>query len=209
MLLIVLCSITSACATGVYGAAVTDSAPAPASSTTATSVTVPSPGSSREFGGASNLVVNGSFEHGTAPWLPVLNSELELTKSPRRFGHIALLIRPKILAQPLGAKVLIVGHPKRNSRYRFDCWIDASRTLSGSILVIQLQAVTSNARNWTEIGVLRKPVASGWRRYSVAGRVTANNTVALRAVLFAKNSVVLNSWLALDGVIARRLPGSS
>jgi hypothetical protein len=205
LLLVALCSLAAACGSGVYGAAVVAQSPNSPTATSSESVTVSSSGSARAFGGPDNLVANGSFEHGVAPWLPIPGSELELTRSPRRFGHVALLVRARKVVPPLGAKSLIVGHPRRNSMYRFASWAEGSVNLVGNPLVIQLQVLASNAHTWTGVTTLRRPLASGWHRYSLSGTVRPNRAIALRVVVFVKNSVTLNSWLALDGVVARRV----
>jgi hypothetical protein len=181
LLAVILCAATTGCASGVYGAAVTAQNP----------------------GGAGTTVVTlGPSE--LRGWQPGFDSELALIKVAR-FRRKAVLVKPTAVVNGLGAKTLLVGHPKLDSTYRFQCWIKASRDLPGPVL-IQLQALASNARIWKKVAALAKPLGSDWRRYSVSGRVKVRGAIALRAVIFVKSSVTLDSRLALDSVSVKRIP---
>jgi hypothetical protein len=141
---------------------------------------------------------------GLGGWEPAFNSKLEPAKAPGRSHRKAVLARPTILAGGLGAAVVLVGHPKLDSRWRFECWIKGSRDLAGPVL-IQLQSLAPNARTWVKVPAPPKPLGRRWRRYSVSGEVKLQNAIALRAVVWVRNSVTLHSWLRLDGPVVKRI----
>jgi hypothetical protein len=180
LLAVILCAVSTGCASGVYGAAVTAQNPAAGTSVVTTI-------------GPSQL----------RGWQPGFDSKLKLAKVAR-FRRKAVLVEPTQVVSGLGAKTLLVGHPKLHSTYRFQCWIKASRDLPGPLL-IQLQALASNARTWKKVAAVSEPLGGHWRRYSVSGKLKLSGAIALRAVVFVKSSVTLESRLALDDVSVKRI----
>jgi hypothetical protein len=176
LLVVILCAVTTGCTAGVYGAAVTAETPA----------ATPTTASSQRFNG----------------WEPAFNSEL--SKAPMRFHRNAVLVRPTILAAGLGAAMVLAGHPQTNSRWRFECLIKGSRNLAGPFS-IQLQALAHNARTWKKVAAETESLGSRWRRYSVSGEVELRNAIALRVVVWARNSVPVHSWIALDRPVVKRI----
>lgn len=135
-------------------------------------------------------------------WEPAFNSDL--SKAPMRFHRNAVLVRPTILAGGLGAAMVIAGHPQPNSKWRFECWIKGSRELVGPFS-IQLQALAHNARTWRTVAAQPETLGSRWRRYSVTGEVELRGAIALRAVVWVRNSVPVHSWLLLDRPVVKRI----
>lgn len=196
-LLAVFCIVAGGCGSGVSGPAVTAQSPDAAQSGTLT-VTVPSRPTTN-----ANLIPNGSFEDGIAPWQPLTNSRLELGKltgRPKGFGHQALLVHPRDL-KPFGTAALIVGEPAPRTRYRFTTWLEGSP----STATIQLQALAPDGNTWLDVGTVEKRVSLRWQRYSVTGPVPRRKTVEIRALVSVQASISRNSFFALDGVRAVRV----
>jgi hypothetical protein len=192
-----VCVAAAGCGSGVSGPAVTAQNPDAAQAGTLT-VTVPSQSTTN-----ANLIPNGSFEDGIAPWQPLTNSKLELgklTKRPKGFGHLALLVHPRKL-KPFGTSALIVGEPDAKTRYRFTTWLEGSP----SMVTIQLQALAPGGGAWFNVGRVEKRVSLHWRRYSVSGPVPRRKTIEMRALVYARTSITHNSFFALDGVRAIRV----
>jgi hypothetical protein len=176
LLVVTLCVVATGCASGVYGGAVTAQNP--------------------DVAAPSTSVAAPDFAH----WEPAFNSRLALVKAPARFRwKKAVRATPTILAAGVGAAIVLVGHPDHGARWRFACWIDGSRDLAGRPILIQLQSLASNAHTWVKVPARPRPLARGWHRYSVSGAVKANGPIAVRAVIWVRNSVTLNSWLELGG----------
>jgi len=137
-------------------------------------------------------------------WESAFNSKLDLIRAPTRFHRKAVLVTPTILAGGLGAAAVLAGHPQPNSKWRFEFWGKGSRGLAGPFS-LQLQALARNAHTWKKVATQRESLGSRWRRYSISGQVKLKGAIALRAVAWARNSVPLHSWMALDGLMVKRI----
>jgi hypothetical protein len=190
----------------VYGSAATFQNPTLAASTTPRPTT-----SGGQFGGPDNLLMNASFETGfAAPWTSATaSSALGVTALPTPFGSNVLLVQATKPSSPpplLGAQVVVVQNPARGSRYEFECWVMGS-PMPSSKLVIELAAQPAHGR-WTLAGISRQRVPARWRRFSVRGRVPPGKFESLHAIVYVAPSIPAFGWFALDGVIAKRVPGA-
>jgi hypothetical protein len=217
---VALAAVTAGCASGDYGAAAGSQVSAPARTRSEPARTVSAPASDRAFGGPANVVPNGSFDDGTSPWHPLGGTtkktfpELLVTRKPCRFGTTALLVQEK-LPQPFGAQVVAVSNPPRGSTWRFSGWVEAGRTLYGSTLVFQLYALTKRGGT-VPIATFSKQltgrwsrVTKRWTRLTVRGTTRIANATFVGARVYAKNSIPLAGWIALDGVTLTRVRSPS
>lgn len=199
-LLVIVCLVAAGCGAGVNGPVVTAQNPEAASPSRTVTVSLPSPST-------TNLIPNGNFAAGIAPWEPAFdNSRLEVARTKAPFGHAALLVRPKTLAVPrFGASAPIVAEPVYRSRYRFECRVRGSSDLRLSIVVMQLQALAGSGDRWITVGTpMQTHVPRIWRKYSLTGSVPTRNTIEMRVLVYVRNSFSLNSWLAIGKVVAVR-----
>jgi hypothetical protein len=199
------------CASAVDGAGVVgNESSSPAGGAT---VTVASPGfvpgaSKGQFGGPSNLIVNGSFEHGTYPWQNFTGSRLAVTPSVHRFGRFALLVRPQRKPpRAVGAAIVdLVSQPAPGSRYSFSTWVKAPP--HGGLVQVELSTIRGRDKTWTQVAAESRRVDGRWQHLLVRGTVRIHNAAALR-VTVSLNDFAPDDGLAIDGVEAKTLaPGS-
>jgi hypothetical protein len=201
--LVLLCGTATACTTALYGAAAGGSPPAPA--TTATTATTSGP---PQFGGAANLLTNGSFTGGTDPWVSNVRADLLVTSKIHRIGTTALLIRPSTPGGYFSPKAEIATTPSKGDRYSFDGWVHGSTDLIGAPVVIELGAVVMTGPTSGQLVTVAQnnlPLGRHWRHFSVHGVVPVAGATNITAIV-AVRSVSKHSWLALDGVAAKLLP---
>jgi Carbohydrate binding domain len=207
MLLVALAA--TGCGSALHGAGVVGPGATEAGAVTVTVSNGVSVRTKAPFGGAANLVPNGSFEAGTSPWVAFTGSKLTVTNSVHRFGRIALLVRPKRKSPvSLGAALVdLAARPARGSRYAFTAWVKASP--HGALARVQL-SVLKRPKTWVPVAEATRPVTGGWQRLSVRGKVRLANGAYLRALVSINRTITPDSRLAIDGVRARILsPGRS
>lgn len=181
----------SGCTSALNGAAV-GGTPSPA----VTVAAVLTSGLAHQFGGPSNLLPNGSFEAGTTPWL-TMDSTIEWTKKPHRFGKTALLARPTAF-RPFGARVEIAALPATPTVFSLGGWVRGKR---GSEVIVQLYANMRSGKA-VVIGTTADTLSGTWQHVSVRGRAAHAGTAYISGAIYVNTRVSLTSWLAIDGVEA-------
>lgn len=185
VVLSLVCGTATACATGLSGAAVV--APSP-----------PEPGTPVGV----NLLPNGSFAAGTAPWVSNFAANLFVTRTP--FPSTALLLRPAVPGSYFSAKAVVPTTPFAGQEYSFEGWMKGSPDLVGKQVLIELGAVINPGPvtgRLLALAVKRPPLGRRWRHFSVRGKVPIGRVADVVAIVGAQ-SVSKYSWLALDGVAA-------
>jgi hypothetical protein len=151
-----------------------------------------------EFGGKSNLIPNGSFKVGTAPWQPTKYATIAWAKRPHRFGKTALVARPKAFG-PFGARVEIALAPAVHTVFSLSGWVRGDR---GSEVIAQLYAIRANSRNVIVIGTTARTLTGRWQRIAVKGRVDRAGFAYVSGGFYVDTRVSLTGSLAIDGVKA-------
>jgi hypothetical protein len=192
-MLLLLCGTTTACATGLSGAAVGSPPPTNAASTT----TAGPP----QFGGPLNLLPNGTFTAGTTPWEPS-EAGLQVTSTPH---PTALLVRPATPGSYFATRAVVQWTPSKGQRYSFGVWVRASPDLVGSRVQVGLGAVKRTGPNqgvWVKVAEKHPVLASHWRHFFIRGKVPIAGALNISAVVGVQAKSKY-SWLALDGVAAK------
>jgi hypothetical protein len=197
-LLVLAGALTAGCGAGVNGPVVTGQNPG-ATPVAVTTTAIP-------FGGRSNLILNGSFEHGIPPWAPTENSTLFLAGSKTTpFGQTVLAVQVPAVGRRFGAQTAFGFQPvSSRSRFkvRFTVWISGSPNLHSNPVEVKLEGRSATAR--TTIGTVHTRLRSGWHRVTVEGGVAASADY-LGAVVSVQNSIHESGVLELDGVTAFRV----
>ncbi len=151
-----------------------------------------------QYGGAKNLLFNGSFEEGNYPWQPFTGSSLLLSHKPRRFNKTALLVKPTTF-KPFGAQAEVIASPGRRTTYALRAWVKGSPSLVGGQITAQLYALTAG-RQPVPFASVTQRVTGRWQRLYAHGKPTLAHASYLGVWIFATSSISLNGWFAMDGV---------
>jgi hypothetical protein len=184
-MLLLVCGTTTACATGLSGAAVGAASPP----TPSTPVGV-------------NLLPNGSFAAGTAPWVSNVAANLFVTRT--LFPSTALLLRPAAPGSYFSAEAVVPTTPSAGQKYSFEGWMKGSPDLVGKQVLVELGAVMTpgpTTGKLVAMAVKRRPLRLRWRHFSVQGEVPIDGAANVIAIVGVQ-SVSKYSWLAVDGVAA-------
>jgi hypothetical protein len=193
-MLALVCGTTTACATGLSGAAV-GTPPPPAKPATTTPTGPP------QFGGPLNLLSNGTFTAGTDPWMPS-GADLQVASTPH---PTALLVRPATPGSYFATRAVVMWTPSKGQRYSLGLWVRGSRDLVGSRVQIGLGAVKRTGPKqgvWVNVAEKHPVLASHWRHFFIRGKVPIAGALNVTAVVGAQARSKY-SWLALDGVAAK------
>jgi hypothetical protein len=181
---------TTACATGLSGAAV--GAP-------------PSKAPPPPIG--TNLLLNGDFTSGTSPWVSNEAAHLLVTNRRRWVRSAALLLRPATPGSYFSAKAVVLTAPSKNQRYSFEAWVQGSPDLVGAPVQVELGALQMTGPatgQMVTVAQKYRPLGRHWRHFSVQGVVPFEGAVNLTAIV-AVQSRSKHSWLALQDVAVTQL----
>lgn len=194
VVLLLVCGTATACATGLSGAAVGAAQPPSRAPTTPVGV---------------NLLPNGSFTAGPAPWLSNEAADLAVTRTLA--PSTALLLLPTTPGSVFSAKAVVTTTPSTGQKYSFVGWMKGSPDLVGARVQIVLGALQmTGVATGVMVTMAQKyqPLRRHWRHFAIRGvvpNVGATNVTAIVAV----QSRSKHSWLALSGVTAKLLPSAA
>jgi hypothetical protein len=152
-----------------------------------------------------NLVANGGFEQGVAPWRAFGDAPLERTADHARFGSEAAAVT----APPdESAGVFWYGavvRPRRGERYSVSAWVRAGPGARGDRIVV---SVTEHAGGFEdeEVAGAEAYLASKWVRLHATGTVARRGRAALDIAIFVPEPNHVGERFYVDGISLVRGP---
>jgi hypothetical protein len=193
LVLLLVCSTATACATGLSGAAV--AAPPPPPPQTPVGV---------------NLIPNGDFTAGTAPW--VSNEAADLFVTSMLVPSSVLVMEPTTPGSTFSAKTVVTTTPSKGQKYSFEASMKGSPDLVGAPVQIELDALettipTTGPPTSQTVAMAQESRRLGhqWRHFSIRGVVPTEGATNVTAIVTVQPRSK-HSSLALNDVSAELLP---
>jgi hypothetical protein len=149
-----------------------------------------------------NLLPNGTFTAGTAPWVSSPGTALQVASTPH---PTSLLVRPATPGSYLAARAVVRWTPSKGQRYSFGVWVRGSPDLAGQRVQVGLGAVKRTGPSegvWVKVAEKHPVLATHWRHFFIRGKVPIAGALNVTAIVGVQAKSKY-SWLALDGVAAK------
>ena len=150
-----------------------------------------------------NLVVNGSFEHGLAPWGTLGGGSLERTTRQARFGAASGAVTARTDERAGIYWYGAVVRPRRGDRYTLTVWVRAAPTADNDRIVMELieHAGGFEDRHVADAQLYLDPK---WKRMRASGTVARSGRLALDIAVFVPKPDRRGETFYLDGITLTR-----
>jgi Carbohydrate binding domain len=154
-----------------------------------------------------NIVLNGGFEEGTAPWSTTEAAVLRRSTTVARFGRASASLTGRS-HDPYGLYLLgAVDRPLGGDRYTVSAWIKGSPAAVGGRVAMQLTE-HAGALPDQPVVVDRAAVKDSWIRLTGTGTVARRDRAALDLFVVVQRPHAAGETVYVDGISLRKLDSS-